>query len=255
MKFIFSAGLMTLLMITTLQANAQESETDTIYAYGTYFKCSPGAESLADEIIRSSYKPHYDQAVEQGRIVSWSWLQHYMGGQWRRVLVLVTNELEAALETSGALGEIISDTSPAAGRAFSEICDSHEDYLWEAVPGIGGGPAAAQRGVATFSTYIQCDLAREERADELFRDEFQAVYDKYVGDGQLASWNWFRQTVGGSHRRLLNMGADDHNTLLTARAAILQELEGRKYQRALREFREICHTTTDYMWDTAMETS
>jgi len=255
MRHLITAGLITVLMFTSLQARAQDAEADKIYAYATYFLCSPGRESRADEIIRSNYKPHYDQAVEQGQIAAWTWLQHYIGGKWRRVLVVVTNDIDAALESSGALGEIISDTSPEAGRAFSEICDSHDDYIWESVPGIGSGPVAAQRGSATFSTYMQCDLANEDRADELLRDELKAVFDAHTGDGQLTSWNWFKQTVGGNYRRLLTMGAVDHNALIAARAAILQDLKGRKYQRSLKEFREICHTKSDYMWDLLLETS
>ena len=255
MRHSISASLMTVLMLTALQANAQDTSSNTIYAYATYFTCSTHRESRADEIIRSSYKPHYDQAVEQGQIVSWTWLQHYIGGAWRRVLVVVTSDMEAALETSGALGEIIGDTTPEAGRAFSEICHTHDDYMWESMPGIGAGPVAAARGNVTFSTYMQCDLSREDKADKLIRDELSAIYDAHVGDGKLTSWNWLIQTVGGNYRRLLTMGALDHNALLNARAAIKRDLKGRRHERALREFNEICHTSTDYMWDEFLETS
>jgi hypothetical protein len=37
------------------------------------------SESRADEIIKSSFEPHYDAAVEQGDIQSWSRLQHHVG--------------------------------------------------------------------------------------------------------------------------------------------------------------------------------
>ena len=253
-KLITTGALAIALSITPL-AYAQDTDSQKIFAYATYFVCTNDRESRADEIIRSSFKPHYDQAVEQDQIVSWTWLQHYIGGNWRRVLVVVTPNMEAALETSGALGEIINDQTPEAGRAFSEICNSHEDYIWESIPDVGGGPVASDRGSATFSTYLQCDLSQEDRADTLVRDDLSAVYDAHVGDGQLTSWNWFKQTVGGNYRRLLTMGAVDHDALIAARAAIEQDLKGRKYDRALREFREICHTSSDYMWDELLETS
>ena len=246
---------MAILLFAAPLPHAQAADSDKIFAYSTYFICTTDRESRADEIIRSSFKPHYDQAVEQGQIVSWTWLQHYIGGTWRRVLVVITADMESLLETSGALGEIVSDTTPEAGRAFSEICSSHNDYIWESIPGIGGGPVAADRGSATFSTYLQCDLAREERADELVRDVLSAVYDAHVVDGQLTSWNWFKANVGGDWRRLLTMGAVDHNTLIQARTAIQEELKGRKLERALREFKQICHTQNDYMWDEFLETS
>lgn len=248
-------GVMAVLLAIVPLVHAQDTDSAKIYAYATYFVCANDRESRADELFRSSYKPHYDQAVEQGQIVSWTWLQHYVGGVWRRVLVVVTRDMESALETSGALGEIISDTTPEAGRAFSEICNSHEDYIWESVPGIGGGPVAADRGSAIFSTYLQCDMASEDRADELVRDSLAPVYNAHVGDGQLKSWNWLKQTVGGNYRRLLTLGAVDHHALISAREAIKDDLKARKYERALKEFRKICHTTTDYMWDEFLETS
>ena len=252
---MISSGALAVLLAVAPLGHAQDAEQGPIYAYATYFICQPDRESRADEIIATSFKPHYDQAVEQGQIVSWSWLQHYIGGIWRRVLVVVTDDMEAALETSGALGEIISDKTPEAGRAFSEICNSHEDYMWESIPGIGGGPVEANRGNVTFSTYLQCDLATEDRADELMQEVLSAVYDAHVRDGELTSWNWLKQNVGGNWRRLLLMGAEDHATLLKARAAIENDLKGRKLERALREFRKICHTRRDYMWDEYLESS
>ena len=255
MNKLITTGMMAVLLTIAPTVHAQDTDSTKIYAYATYFVCANDRESRADELIRSSYKPHYDQAVEQGQIVSWTWLQHYIGGSWRRVLVVVTPDMESALETSGALGEIISDTTPEAGRAFSEICTSHEDYIWESIPEIGGGPVASARGSATFSTYLKCNLAREDRADELIRDHLGAVYSAHVRDGQLTSWNWLKQTVGGNYRRLLTLGAVDHDALIAARAAIEGDLKARKYERAIREFREICHTTTDYMWDEFLETS
>ena len=107
--FVFFAGL----------CSAQEESTDASYVYATYFICTPDGESRADEIISSSFKPHYDAAVEHGDIQGWSWLQHYVGGKWRRVLVIIAGDISSLLDASGALGEIISDKTPEAGRAFS----------------------------------------------------------------------------------------------------------------------------------------
>lgn len=255
MKTIVAISMVSVILIVSFEARAQDSNSNSIFAYATYFVCTTAGESRADEIISSSFKPHYDQAVEQGQILSWTWLQHYLGGDWRRVLVVVTNDMESALEMSGALGEIISDSTPEAGRAFSEICSSHQDYIWQSIPDIGGGPVTADRGDATFSTYLQCSLADEERADQLFKEVFSKIYDKHVADGELTSWNWFKVAVGGEWRRLLTMGALDHNSLMQARAAIQDDLKDRKLSRALREFKEICYASNDYMWDSLLETS
>jgi hypothetical protein len=74
-KLIFTATLLAPALLGGT-AIAQDETAPATYAYATYFVCSPDGESRADEIIKSSFKPHYDAAVEQGDILSWSWLQH-----------------------------------------------------------------------------------------------------------------------------------------------------------------------------------
>ncbi len=248
------AGFLSALVVLPGIALAQDNEAQSAFAYATYFVCSPDAESRADEIINSSFKPHYDAAVEQGDILSWSWLQHYMGGNWRRVLVIIAADMDALLDASGALGEIISDKTPEAGRAFSGICSSHEDYIWQTVDGVGSGAVTDTRGDAGFSVYMQCDMSKEERADELVRDVFGPIYDRHVGEGELTTWNWLQHNVGGKWRRILVMGATDHKTLMRTRAAIIGEFDDRKVERAAEEMNKICHTHQDYMWDILLQT-
>lgn len=237
-----------------LQGSLQAQEQESVFAYATYFVCNPEGESRADEIIRTSFKPNYDAAVEHGDILSWTWMQHYVGGYWRRALVIVAADMNMLLDASGALGEIIQDSTPEAGRAFSAICSSHEDYIWRASNDVGGTAVTDQRGAAGFSLYLECDMAREERADELVKEVFAPVYNRHLGEGGLVSWNWLTHDVGGEYRRLLIMGAQDHKTLMRKRAEIIEELGARRTERALREFNSICHTHQDYMWDILIQT-
>jgi len=233
---------------------AQSQGAQATYAYATYFVCAPEGESRADEIIRSSFKPHYDAAVKHGDILSWTWMQHYVGGAWRRVLVIIAKDMDSLLDASGALGEIISDTTPEAGRAFSATCSSHEDYIWQTTPGLGSSAVTDQRGAAGFSVYMQCDMNREERADELVAKVFTPIYNKHVGEGKLTSWNWLKHNVGGEWRRALIMGAADHKTLMRTREAILADFDDRKVERASKEMNEICGRHQDYMWDILLQT-
>ena len=243
------AGLLSAFILLPCIALAQENERQSAFAYSTYYKCSPDGESRADEIVNSSFKPHYDAAVEQGDILSWSWLQHFAGGSWRRVLVIIASDMDSLLDASGALGEIISDETPEAGRAFSAICSSHDDYIWQTMEGVGSGAVTQGRGDAGFTVYLQCDMSKEERADELVREVFGPIYDRHVGEGELTSWNWLQHNVGGKYRRILTMGAVDHKTLMRTRAAIIDEFGERKVERASDEMNRICHTHQDYMWD------
>ena len=252
-KLFFAAVLLTPAWFCST-AMAQDNGNQSAFAYATYFICSPDGESRADEIITTSFKPHYDAAVEHGDILSWSWLQHYVGGEWRRVLLIVAANMDSILDASGALGEIIEDRTPEAGRAFSAICSSHVDYIWRTMPELSSGPPATRRGNAGFSVYMQCDMSREERADELVREVFAPVYNRHTGEGMLTSWSWSKHHVGGQWRRILVLGSEDHKQLMRTRDTIVDELADRRYDRARREMNEICHTHQDYLWDILVQT-
>ena len=131
-------GFILMLALLPLYISAQEQEGQIGYSYVTYFTCNPSTESRADEIIKRNYAPHYDAAVEHGEIAQWSWLVHFVGGEWRRALVLTALDLDDLLDASGALGEIIEETTPEAGRVFTEVCNKHVDYIWQATADIDG---------------------------------------------------------------------------------------------------------------------
>ena len=247
MKRLSTLAILIAALVLANHAIAQEQ--DTQYAYATYFVCTPDGESRADEIIQSSFKPNYDAAVEHGDISSWSWLQHFVGGYWRRVLVITAENMDSLLDASGALGEIIEDQTPEAGRAFSAICSSHEDYIWQTVDGVSTGATAGNRGNVGFTAYFECDINEEKRADEIVRDVLGPIYDSHVNDQELTTWNWLAHNVGGEYRRILTMTSSDHKTLMRTRAAILDKLDERRTARATEEFNDICYTHSDYMWD------
>ena len=242
------------LALLALPVSGQEQAEPVAYVYASYFICDPAGEARADEIIARNFKPHYDAAVESGHLVSWSWLAHYVGGEWRRALVIAATNMDDLLDSSGALGEVIEDTTPEAGRAFTEVCPQHVDYVWESIPGISSSVIGGERGPAGFSMYFDCDITREERVDELMRDVFTPIYNRLVASGDLTSWAWLKHNVGGIHRRLLTMTGDDHKQLAHTRAALQRELGERRNERAMREAGQICHSHEDYMWDIRQET-
>ena len=243
-----------LLLAVPLPAFAQVESPQVAFVYATYFECDPSTEARADEIIQRSYAPHYDAAVESGDILAWSWLAHFVGGKWRRALVLSAPNMDSLLDASGALGEIIEESTPETGRAFSEICPVHEDYVWETAPGLASAPPAGGGGDVRFSTYLTCDPSREERANQLFRDNLAPVYDRHVAQGELTGWAMLNHNVGGEYRRLLTMAAGDHKAMMRARAAIVDEIRNGRAQRAFGQINEICGPHQDYMWDVQLQT-
>ena len=112
------AGCLLAIVLVSCIALAQQDESQDVLAFATCFGCSPDAESRADEIINTSCKPHYDAAVDHGDILSWSWLQRFVGGNWRRDLVIIASDMDSIIDASGAIGEAISDTTPESLRTF-----------------------------------------------------------------------------------------------------------------------------------------
>ena len=238
---------------STAQFSAAQEPPASVFAYVTYFECDAALEFRADEIVERSYRPHYDAAVEAGEILSWSWLSHFMGGEWRRVLLLTTTDTEHLLASAGALGEAVMQSTPQSGRDFTEACSAHVDYIWESSPEVGGTPPGTERGPAGFSTYFACDINREDDADDLVRTTMGPILDRHVESGGLATWTWLKHNVGGQWRRLLSLTASDHATMLDTRASMQEELRTGRVARRYEQFNEICPTHEDYLWDIRIE--
>ena len=166
---------------------------------------------------------------------------------------MTATNLDDLLDAAGALGEIIAEATPEAGRAFSEACPRHEDYIWETAPGIGGVVLGQERAEAGFSVYFQCDPAREERADEIMRDVLGPIYDQQIANGGLATWTWLKHNVGGEFRRLLSATGSDHKSIMKTRTAIIAAFNQGRTKRAFTQFNEICPKHQDYMWDIQIE--
>ena len=126
------AGFLSTLVFVSGMVAGQENESQSAFAYATYFVCSPDAESRADEIINSSFKPHYDAAVEQGDILSWNWLQHNVGGKWRRILTLGAADHKTMMRARAAIFDEFDDRKvERAAEEMNRICHTHQDYMWD----------------------------------------------------------------------------------------------------------------------------
>ena len=97
--------------------------------FSTYYVCDQGRESQADELIKSSIGPILDKLVADGKLKTWGWNEHIVGGEYRRLATLSASDMKAVLEARSALVEAL-DSNPA-GDMLTEICPSHADYMWE----------------------------------------------------------------------------------------------------------------------------
>jgi hypothetical protein len=234
------------LLTLPLGALAQEEkeEAPEAYVYATYLRCDTGQLWRADEIIESVFKPVYDAAVEEGMISLWGWMGHHTGGEFRRLMVTVAPSIEALLDAQETLAKKVGEKNRMASMEAGKICGDHLDYIWKRE----AGPVVdVKRGPASFSVYQVCDMTKEARADEIVKEVFGPIYDRYVAEGKIASWGWMSHVVGGKYRRISTMSASDHKALLKARGEFIREIS-EKHEAAADEFSSICYSHQDYMW-------
>jgi len=247
MKNVHKIMILVLLAALPMAASAQEKESKG-YSYATYFHCTAGNVGRADEIIEKSEAPIFNQAVEDGTIAAWGWLEHHTGGLWRRIQYFTAPTLNDLLDAQTAIQEARDDEAKALGDEFGTICGQHQDYIWERL----GGGGSDDRGEAAFSVYYICDESREERADEIFADDFAPILDGFVKDGKFTSWGWNSHWVGGKFRRLQTLTGKDHKSLLAARGELIDAMYSDDNEAGA-EFSSICGSHTDYMWNVVHE--
>jgi hypothetical protein len=241
-----------LVFLVPVVATGQEKEPAT-FVYATYFECDVSQQERVDDIVKSSYAPAYDAAVEAGTISSWGWMAHQTGGKWRRVLYYSAKGLDALVDAPESINATIDETNPSAHLFFGEICNSHDDYIWEVGTGSKGmGVIATDRGKVGMSVYFDCDMGEEDRADEIIEKNLAPIYNKHVTKGGLTSWGWLKHYVGGKYRRVATTTSTDIKTLLATRNAIFAEVN-EKAKAAGDEFGEICGSHQDYIWNIVHE--
>jgi hypothetical protein len=96
----------------------------------TYFQCD-SREGEADAIVKTAFAPVLSQHVKEGKIASWTWLEHVAGGKYRRALVTDGPSHKAAIAYWKSLSDALEASQPELSRQFTEICPSHSDYIWD----------------------------------------------------------------------------------------------------------------------------
>ena len=226
-------------------AQEEEDEGPIAYTYATYFYCNGGPANRADEIIAADAE-RMDGFVEDGTITAWGWLSHHTGGRWMRVFYHQAKTMDGLMDAYDKLGE---GQDEEEAEEFGQICNAHDDYIWQVMNGSQGG----ERGEAGFSAYHTCDISREARADEIVDEHFAPILNAMVEEGKLTSWGWSAHVVGGEYRKLQTMTAPDHKSLMAARGDAIEALYDDDNEAGA-EFSEICGPHVDYIWNILNET-
>ncbi|HEX9638230.1 MAG TPA: hypothetical protein VGB99_11890 [Acidobacteriota bacterium] len=96
----------------------------------TYYVCDMSKESRADELVKETLAPIFNAQVSAGNLVSWGWLEHIVGGQYRRLETFTAKDLKTLMAARAAIIEELTSKHEAAATEFDAICNSHTDYIW-----------------------------------------------------------------------------------------------------------------------------
>ena len=91
-----------------------------------YFKCDMSQEARADEIVAKVFAPIYDAHLGEGKLTSWGWLSHVVGGGYRKASTMTAENIETLM----AMRAEILSMDIHEGDEFVKICGSHQDYIW-----------------------------------------------------------------------------------------------------------------------------
>lgn len=98
--------------------------------FSVYHICDINREERADEIVAEHIAPILNQFVEDGKLTSWGWLSHVVGGRVRRLQTMTAPDLSTLMQARTDAISAIYDEDSEAGAEFSEICGPHVDYIW-----------------------------------------------------------------------------------------------------------------------------
>lgn len=101
--------------------------------YSTYYVCDVSKQERADEIVQQLMAPAINKLMESGQIKSWGWHAHVIGGQYRRLMTHNGMSHAALIEAVNTYNDAASQQNAALANEFSQICNSHVDYLWDQV--------------------------------------------------------------------------------------------------------------------------
>jgi hypothetical protein len=96
--------------------------------FSTYYVCD-SREKQADALVEQVFAPIYDKLVDDGALTSWGYLEHIVGGHIRRLVSMTAGDMKSLMAARTQLISIMMD-NPLTDT-FTEICDAHDDYMWE----------------------------------------------------------------------------------------------------------------------------
>ncbi len=102
-------------------------------SYSSYYVCDINGQERADEIWAEANAPILNQLQEEGKIATWSWQNHIIGGKYRRLQTITGADYASVVSANAALVQFSGEGPAGMGEEFNDICGTHTDYLWDIV--------------------------------------------------------------------------------------------------------------------------
>jgi hypothetical protein len=95
----------------------------------TYFACDQSRETRADSLVKGVVGPMYDKLVADGKLMTWTWAEHVIGGNYRRLATMTAKSVDDLIVAREALAAATKHDS--LDEAVTSICDSRQEVIWE----------------------------------------------------------------------------------------------------------------------------
>lgn len=115
--------------IWQVDSGANSDERGSV-GFSVYFDCDITREGDAGDIVDEHFAPILNQFVEDGKLASWGWHSHVVGGHVRALQTMTADDVNSLVAARGEAIEAMYDDNSLAGAEFAKICGKHEDYIW-----------------------------------------------------------------------------------------------------------------------------
>ena len=129
-RIIFAAVTGSFAALVAPSALQAQEEAPPTVGIARYWECDMTREARADTLVMEVFGPVYDRYLSEGKLISWGWLAHDLGGKWRRVTIAYATDRGDLLDTDEEIIAELWQEHPEANQEFLLICPVHEDYIW-----------------------------------------------------------------------------------------------------------------------------
>ena len=112
------------LMLESQEASATPEATPSLTAF---YRCDGAPLGEVGTIVRERVGPFLEGMVREGRLTTWAWGGHVMGGVYDQVLYLAGDSHISILQAR-------ADLNSAGVGNFGQLC-SREEYAWNPISG------------------------------------------------------------------------------------------------------------------------